>query len=115
VLLEHERQDKAKLNGFWQLKNTIRRNMRRALCNYKFMLSLLRAIHRLSGKAETDYSKSALFTELLFNFNEEVKCLHFKELFTKEIYLLVSEIADELEKKAVLDPSLEIFKISQYE
>jgi hypothetical protein len=89
--------------------------MRRALSNYHFILSLLSALQRLSGGSDRDYSKSVLFTELLFNFNEEVKCLHFKELFTKEIYLLVRDIADELERKAVLDPSLEIYKITQYE
>lgn len=68
--------------------------MRRALSNYHFILSLLKAILRLSGSNYGDYSKSLLFMELLFNFNEEVKCLHFKELFTKEMYLLVRDIAD---------------------
>lgn len=92
--MDHERQDKAKLNGFWQLKNTIRRNMRRALCNYQFILTLLNAIQTKLGNGEGDLSKSVLFTELLLNFNEEVKCLHFKELFTKEIYLLVRDIAE---------------------
>lgn len=76
-MLASAKDDKAKINEFWELKNMIRINMFRGLTTFRFICLLLEDVKKLAG-SEVNPTQSNLFQEIFMHFNEEIKCLNFK-------------------------------------
>jgi hypothetical protein len=73
--------------------------MKRGLTIFKFFILLLENLNKTLGSPAVDISTSTLFREIYFHFNEEMKCLNYKELATGEVYDLASEICQYLESR----------------
>lgn len=56
--------------------------MKRGLSNFKFFILLLENISKSVGRPEVNITQSTLFNEMYFHFEEEMKCLNYKQLIT---------------------------------
>lgn len=62
---------------------------------FKFFIQMMEYLNRASQQTE-NVTQMREFKEIFSNFNEEISCLFYRELFTVEICRLISEITDYL-------------------